>query len=245
MIHLYAEHLLNIRTLSIQACLSTVSNKETKAKLSADGSVLTLDHEGESASVRLPISLSPNRQSNVILTIPAVPSRDLTFRIQLEEKEGVTNGVLSNGAQPESGNVVPWTANSLSGETEVRCKSCEAILVERGTVGDWKDLPSEGWAEMMDFWHCHKPNEAHQPEHGALKKGYAADRHVALEEGVGMVDAASFLLHRENCQNIMVGYTTFLPLSFSKQSHTRLPYPPRTNIKNWRSRAARQALREG
>lgn len=30
----------------------------------------------------------------------------------------------------------------------------------------WKDLPSGNWAEMMDFWHCHKPDPEGGHEHG-------------------------------------------------------------------------------
>lgn len=222
MIHLYAEHLLNIRTLSVQAVLPTVSNKETKATLSADGSILTLTHEGESASIKLPINLSPNRPSKVILTIPAVPSRELSFRIQLEEKEGAVDGVLSNCTHSETGNVVPWTANSLSHDTEICCNCCGNVLVERGNVREWKDLPSEGWAEMMEFWHCHKPDEPHLDAHLDSKKGYTANSRLALESGVGMVDVADFLLAAEDCQNLVVGWPSLslpsplFPITFLK-----------------------------
>ena len=210
MIHLYVEHLLNIRTLSIQAALSTVSNKETKARISADASILTLTHEGESASIKLPINLSPNRPSNITLTIPAVPSRELTFRVELEEKEGAANGVLGNGRETEDGNVVPWTASTLTDQTEVRCASCNSILVERGSIQSWKDLPSEGWAEMMDFWHCHKPDEPHPHDHDHAKKGYSASSRLALEAGTCLTDVMDFLCVAQDCQNIKVSLCSLL-----------------------------------
>ncbi|KAK5174447.1 uncharacterized protein LTR77_001527 [Saxophila tyrrhenica] len=206
MIHLYVEHLINIRTLSLQASLATVSNKETKATLSADGSLLTLTHEGQTASITLPVNLSPNRQSNVIFTIPAIPSRDLSFRIQLEEKElkPDSKGFLPNG-QSDDGNVIPWTADTLTADTAIRCRMCDMPLLERGKVQTWKDLPSEGWAEMMEFWHCHKPHEPHAHENGeGEKKGYAAGSQLALEAGVGMVDPLDFLLLPVDCANVEV-----------------------------------------
>ncbi|RMY65808.1 hypothetical protein D0862_15247, partial [Hortaea werneckii] len=78
-IHLYAEHLQNIRTLSIQASLATFSNTETKATLSADGSQLSLSHEGETATIQLPITV-PGGHNDATLIIPSAPSKELTFR---------------------------------------------------------------------------------------------------------------------------------------------------------------------
>ena len=213
MIHLYAEHLLNIRTLSIQAALSTVSNKETRATLSADGSILTLTHENETASIKLPINLSPNQESNITLTIPPVPSKTLTFRVSLEEKEDVDRSVLSED-RDEQGNVIPWTASSLTPETEIQCRCCDGILVERGRIATWKDLPSEGWAEMMDFWHCHKPDEGHEYDRAKSTKGYAASSQLHVEAGVALVDPLDFVLLPEDCTNVKVGWHAFHPSLF-------------------------------
>jgi hypothetical protein len=205
MIHLYIEHLLNIKTLSIQASLSTISNKETKATLSADGRTLTLSHESEAASIQLPINISPNQQSNVRFTIPAIPSKELSFRLQLEEKPGVQDGALSNG-DSDSSNLVPWSAGSLTVETEICCARCSSVLVECGRVQTWKDLPSQGWAEMMEFWHCHKPHEPHSHGEDEMKKGYAAGSKLAVEGGVGLVDIVDFVFAPEDCRNLTVSF---------------------------------------
>ena len=218
MIHLYVEHLLNIRTLSIQASLSTISNKESKATLSADGNILTLAHEGEVASVQLPITISPNQESDATLTIPAVRSTELSFRIQVEEKPEAENKLLGNRDR-ESGNIVPWTANSLTDQTEICCHHCDSVLVERGKIRTWKDLPSEGWAEMMEFWHCHKPHEPHDRSNGEVKKAYGTDSRLAVNSSVGLVDVIDFLFVPEDCTNISVGYRFFLETSSSIFSH--------------------------
>ena len=235
MIYLYVEHLLNIRALSIQASLSTVSNQETKASLSADGNILTLTHEGETASVQLPVNISPNQQSLVSLTIPAVPSKDLSFRIQVEEKPD--SNLLGDGNR-ENGNIVPWTADSLTNETEVCCRHCSSVLVRRGTIQTWKDLPSEGWAEMMEFWHCHKPHESHSYGNGEVNRGFGADSKLAVNTGVGLVDVVDFLFVPEDCQNVVVGF----------QPSYALPLYSCFNVlrsirakKNRRSRAARHS----
>ncbi|KAL1643317.1 hypothetical protein SLS58_004988 [Diplodia intermedia] len=60
-LHLYAELLLHIRTVTFFASLrttdgitTTTTTNTTRADLSADGASVTLTHAGESASLRLP-----------------------------------------------------------------------------------------------------------------------------------------------------------------------------------------------
>lgn len=207
-IHLYAEHLVNIRTLSIQASLSTVSNQQTNATLSADGSSLALSHEGEVARIQLPIRV-PGGHNDATLTIPAAPTRDLSFRVSLQEKPGA-NGLLTNGSLEDT-HVVPWSATALTSDTEIVCKACSAVILPRGQVKVWKDLPSENWAEMMDFWHCHRPDVPHDHDHSMPQKGYSADSRLALEPGVGMVDPVDFVLAAESCENLTVGSASFAP----------------------------------
>ncbi|KAK5738342.1 hypothetical protein LTR17_006061 [Elasticomyces elasticus] len=199
-VHLYAEHLQNIRTLSIQASLATVSNAETKATLSADHDYLSLEHEGESVTIRLPISLGSHNDAT--LTIPAAPTKDLSFRLNIEEKSGQSS-LLGRGA-PESENVIPWMASELTSDTAVSCSACQAEIVHRGRIRQWKDLPSEGWAEMMDFWHCHKPDEPHDHtgEAANASRGFASNSKLIALETVGLVGPMDFLLSTTDCTNL-------------------------------------------
>ncbi|KAF2723114.1 hypothetical protein K431DRAFT_33349 [Polychaeton citri CBS 116435] len=204
-IHLYVEHLLNIRSLSIQASLSTTTNEETNAELSADHRKLTLTHDGQSATVELPINV-PGR-GKVTLTLPAVPTKELSFRLSVEEK-AESQGLLG-GLQRSEANIVPWTATSLSEHTEVYCKACGSVIVARGSIVTWKNLPSEGWAEMMEFWHCHKPDEPHDhaQDFDSSTKGYAAQSRLSVEPSVGLVGALDFTFALSDCKNIEVGST--------------------------------------
>lgn len=208
-IHIYVEHLLHIRTLSIQASLQSDTNKETKPIIFAEGATLTLMHESETAGVTLPVNISPNKRSKIGATIPATPTKEITFRIQLEEKDGHSFANYGSNVNTDPGNVVPWGASKLTESSEICCSSCSAILLGRSTVQAWKDLPSEGWAEMMEFWHCHKPDHPDGPHaHGAdgeVKKGYAAGSKLALEPGIGLVDTLDILISSEDCDNIKVG----------------------------------------
>ena len=200
-IHLYAEHLQNIRTLSVQASLATASNKETKATLSADRDSLTLSHEGRSATIQLPVSLG---HSDAILTIPASPNKDLSFRLTVEEKPGAV-GVLGDSTQT-SDVIIPWMASDLAPKTGISCAKCGEPLMT-GNVQQWKDLPSEGWADMMDFWHCHKPDVPHDDDHGAdnAGRGFAANSKLVAQEGAGLVGPTDFLFATSNCSGVQVG----------------------------------------
>ena len=250
-IHLYIEHLLNIRTLSIQASLPTSSTSTTHATISADKSILTLTHNNETASIKLPLNLSPRQESTIELAIPPVPQRELSFRVQLEEKD---NAQLADGYDRDDGVITPWTADQLTTETEVCCKACGSVVVERSVIKQWKDLPSEGWAEMMDFWHCHKPDHpdgthSHGSD-GELKKGYAAGSTLALQSGVGMVDAMSFVFVAEDCANIKVGdarpFSKLLPGTCADAMVTISLLHHSSRIKkNRRSCASGQTSREG
>lgn len=203
-ISLYAELLLHIRTVSLIATLQTLSNKETKASLSADGETISLTHEGETASIRLPTTISGG--GDAALMLPAAPAKELTLRLQLEEK---APGLLRLGGGGRE-NHVPWSASELNGQdVRVLCASggCGEELVKRRVIGEegWKDLPSENWAEMMDFWHCHKPDHLHGGAGDG--KGYAAANRLVARSGTAFVDLTHFLLKEEDCCGIQVGHT--------------------------------------
>ena len=208
-IFLYAEHLLNIRAISIQAILPSSSNKNTRATLSNDGSHMSLYHEGETTTIQLPVHVQGDH-NGVALTIPANPSTTLSFRVQLR-------GNASASINQEEENILPWSAHTLTTTTQISCVHCQEILVHRGKVTIWKDLPSENWAEMMDFWHCHRPHvpHDHDHEHAALAKGYSADSTLALSPGVGMVDPVDFVLTSEDCSNLKVGFSHLFLFSHS------------------------------
>lgn len=218
-ITLYAELLLHIRTVTLFASLHTFHTHETKAKLAADGSSITVSHEGESATIRLPIKVQGG--GDAALSLPAQPpSKDLTLRLQMEEKEG-TDFLGGVRAEERKTNIVPWDGASLNAmkNVELTCKACHGVLLHKGTIGEWRDLPNENWAEMMDFWHCHKPDEHHLHDHtheaAVEKKGYAAGNRLQAIAGVGFVDLASLLLKEQDCEGVQVGDDSVSFSSFS------------------------------
>ncbi|KAF2270454.1 hypothetical protein CC78DRAFT_528227 [Lojkania enalia] len=205
-ITLYAELLLHIRTIALFASLHSLHTRETKAKLSADGSSITVTHEGESATTRLPIKVKGS--GDAALSLPAKPpSKELTLRLEIGENEG-SNFFGAVQAEERKVNIVPWDGSSLNSKRnlEIRCRLCENPVVPCGKIREWRDLPSENWAEMMDFWHCHKPDEHHLHDHTHEetmgKKGYAAGNRLTAVNGVGFIDLVSFLLKEQDCIGI-------------------------------------------
>ncbi|KAF2869368.1 ubiquitin-conjugating enzyme E2-binding protein [Massariosphaeria phaeospora] len=205
---LYAELLLHIRTVTLYASLRTYHTRETKAQLSSNDTCITVTHEGISATIRLPIKVDGG--GDAALSLPAQPpSKDLTLRLQIEEREG-TDLLGGTNAEARKVNLVPWDGASLRcmESVEIACKNCHAVVVTGGKISGWRDLPSENWAEMMDFWHCHKPDEHHLHDHthetSVGQKGYAAGNRLNATEGVGFVDLASVLLKEQDCEGAQV-----------------------------------------
>lgn len=200
-IMLYAELLLHIRTVTLFASLRSHHTRETKARVDADGNLITVSHEGYKASIRLPIKV--DGKGDAALELPAhPPSKEITLRLQMEEQDD--SDMLGLMAEARKANIVPWDGATLSRQegVELRCKNCEGVVLERASIREWKDLPNENWAEMMDFWHCHKPDEHHLHDHShevGGAKGYAAGNRLKAAEGVGFVDLVGFLLREQDC----------------------------------------------
>jgi hypothetical protein len=229
-LQLYAEYLPRIATLSVQATLKTPCNSGTSASISNNGTTFTLAHEGARTTIELPVSMGRG-DNDRILPIDCSSNMSLEFRVPISVGE---QRVVDD--EP----ITPWTAASLSSDTEVSCKSCATVLMSGGVVSSWKDLPSDNWADMMDLWHCHKPNEPHDQAHTTTKKGYAAGNTLQVTSSICLVNAVTFLAAAEDCQNVKVSneesYWHFpdpLSLVFSIYPYTSL------DIKNRHFQVAR------
>ena len=198
---IYAELLSNIRQVSVIASLPTPSNQDTRATLSDDRQQLKLAHNGVTVILILPAQVAAVSS----LQQPKLGSREISWRLALP-----TTASTNNGSDSADNAAAPWSASKLSEQSQVSCRKCGNTLLAAGSVGSWKDLPSENWAEMMDFWHCHKPSvlskstaSGHHDPH-LEEKGYGAKTRFMARRGVGFVDLTYFLLAKEDCPGVKV-----------------------------------------
>jgi len=196
---LHAQFLQHIRSLNLTVELYSPRNDTTSITLSESSDRITLEHDKQSISITLPARIS----SPVDLShcLPAPTKLSATTRLQVDPSH-------VSSAEGE-GFHVPWTASALSDGTELRCAACNANLTPRGRVRDWRDLPSEGWAEMMDLWHCHKPHETDADSAAGSRKGFAANSRLVTRNGIGLVDVLGFLLAGGDCPGVKVGHYHF------------------------------------
>ncbi|CRK42893.1 hypothetical protein BN1723_016091 [Verticillium longisporum] len=206
---IYAELLPNIRHISIAVSLPSPVDASTSVQTSAHGDSILVTHRGESTEARLPGPVS----APSALPIPATPpSGPTSLAWRLPVSTSVTLPSTRHELQP----TVPWSAHDLTPKAAVACRQCGEAVVPEGRLHEWKDLPSENWAEMMDFWHCHKPHDHGQEKNGdgdgggdgdhddehLTKRGYGANSSIAAQTRVGFVDLTSFLLAEEDCTGL-------------------------------------------
>lgn len=210
-ISLYAEFLGNIGQVSLHASLQTYKNEETKVFITSDQRTITVHHDGETAHLFLPVKVSGTAE----VTIPVQQAKELSVRLRVDE------------ALPDAPRVTElvdetyWPASTLGKKTQLKCQTCNSEILQPNKEMVWKDLPSENWAELMDYWHCHKPHFEHDSEtvtNGAARKGYSASSRILAKEGIGLVDVSSFLLSAVDCINIQVR-NSFLSVSISAVQH--------------------------
>lgn len=54
---------------------------------------------------------------------------------------------------------VKWTKSQLSSCSgfKLACIQCNVDIIDQQNCTTINEMPSEFWAELMDYWHCHKP----------------------------------------------------------------------------------------
>lgn len=192
---IYAELLSNIRQVSVRATLSSSSDSTTKAEILDDGRRIQVHHRGEVRALDLPSRVSVRSA----IPIPEKSSLDLAWRLPVPATE---TGLSRFSAENQS---VPWSSTDIRPGSRVCCRHCDHVVVQPERIKSWKDLPSENWAEMMEFWHCHKPHE-HEPHDGEAlsKRGYGADNSITAQPEIGFVDLTSFMFSERDCDGLLV-----------------------------------------
>lgn len=192
---IYAELLTNIRQITVKTSLPTPADHTTVAEIFDEGRKFRISHDGATGELVLPAT------APVKGTLPHSHkgSVDLTWRLPLRPVRVPERQFLPENQQ------LPWSASDIKQGSAITCRGCGQLFIDNGAVNVWKDLPSENWAEMMEFWHCHKPVEHNQPENGSLQnRGYGAASAITAQTGVGFVDITSFLFAEQDCKSLKV-----------------------------------------
>ncbi len=201
-IRLYAELLSNIRQVSVSVTLENPidDTSSTVAEVLRDGVTLRVRHAGAVQDLTLPCQVAA---AGTMLSLGKAQSNYAAWRLPLSA------GVHTSRGPTDSGQA-PWSAPDLRPGAAVACRGCGAVIVAKGRVYTWKDLPSDNWAEMMEFWHCHKPDHDHASNGGIATstgladRGYGANSVISAEPGIGFVDLISLLFSKCDCQDVLV-----------------------------------------
>ncbi|CAG7971660.1 unnamed protein product [Penicillium olsonii] len=234
-LYLHAEFLPNIRQTTLYVSLpGTAAFKDIHpdVQLSQSRKAVTVSlpspFQDTTETIKLPARVSDASRRALQTRIKPTPKAnggpfEFSFRMQVD-----ANDEALAPRDELIDDFVPWTADKMSASTRIRCRKCEQHLLRSSTsdnIGDedddsvqswaWKDLPSGNWAEMMDFWHCHKPDthEGHgkDEKESALRiedqtaqtKGYGADSQVVAIPGTVLIDVATFLLAESDCSGLV------------------------------------------
>jgi hypothetical protein len=233
-LYLHAEFLPNIRQITLYVSLprgATFDGVRPDIQLSQSRKAVTVSlpkpFEDVSETIKLPARVSDASQLALQTSTGPAPeaggkSYDFSFRMQVD-----ANDEVLAPRDELIDDFVPWTAEEMSPLTRIRCRWCAQNFLKPSSTSDdntdktpppqgwiWKDLPSGNWAEMMDFWHCHKPDphEGHEKdqkdsalqieEQTAQTKGYGADSQVVAIPRTVLVDVATFLLTESDCTGL-------------------------------------------
>lgn len=235
-LYLHAELLPNIRQITLYVShpkTPALDGIRPQIQLSESRKAVTvslpepLDYVTETIKLPARVSDATRRTLNVNTTPVTAPGlgqsastkHDYSFRMQIDPND---EALLPRDELIDD--YVPWTAADMSPSTRVRCRACGNALLKASTLGStadqgqgvstqgwvWKDLPSGNWAEMMDFWHCHKPDPHEDPsaetsaalkveEQNAQVKGYGASNRVEAIPGTAFIDVATLLFAESDC----------------------------------------------
>ncbi|KAK9248916.1 ubiquitin-conjugating enzyme E2-binding protein [Lipomyces tetrasporus] len=123
--------------------LTRLSSSKIYIKTTSDSAARTIVLPGRTAK-DAPLSLQQSCQLNS-------NNKTGSLRVKAEREE-------------RKEHISPLPARQLSGCKSVQCSECGVVLLKDNMK--YLDLPSENWYEMLDYWHCHKPDHQHGYEGG-------------------------------------------------------------------------------
>ncbi|KAL4959711.1 HECT-type E3 ubiquitin transferase [Aspergillus stella-maris] len=229
---IHAEYLPNIRQVSVQIAISRETSNPPEISLSESRRAVTVsatlagfgsgsepDYVSETIKLPARVKEGSRRLLGGAGAGAGADAREFSYRLQVDDAELPKRDALEEHLD----SFVPWSAGDMAPSTQLRCAQCESFILDASTGKSdapgpeqidvcwaWKDLPSGNWAEMMDFWHCHKPDPPKERDADGKEiedanskvKGYGASNQVLATPGTVLVDVATFLVADTDCKNL-------------------------------------------
>lgn len=188
-INLYAEFLLNVRSVTVCASIRKESNVYKEAYVHADQKSVTISYDGTSSTIVLPLDLKLKGSVGFPVSDPA----EISVRLEIIEE-----GLTPHGLHMVVVNDNPWTASELTPYTQIACRYCSTLIVA-SKQRIWKDLPRGSWTDMFDQWYCHRPSKSHEPN-----QQYLGAANPQVEQGMAFVDTCHFIFPKNECIQLQV-----------------------------------------
>ncbi|GAO46226.1 hypothetical protein G7K_0461-t1 [Saitoella complicata NRRL Y-17804] len=178
----FAELLPRLHAMTVTVILSRSASVAVSA---GSSNVLHVNH-GD-AHITIPL---PDVPQELQTTCDTKQDGMLSLRLPVSSKVAKTN----------TSDPIPWQSSSLK-SAQITCSGCSSTLLTNTEDLQWKDLPSEFWAEMMDCWVCHRGGSDH--EHDGQPVNPSGEMFWA-KPGAGFVGSTYFLISPKDLQNTKV-----------------------------------------
>ncbi|KAG4303684.1 hypothetical protein PCK1_000202 [Pneumocystis canis] len=134
-----------------------------------------------------------------IIFLPDEIEKDTSIRINQLNKALSIRLILNKSLIENTKEISPWSAVYIDSNSDFCCIFCSILLLNKHEIKYWKNLPSDNWADMMDYWICH----GHKGN--ILEKfGIHANLKFSSRQGIVFVGLSYFLVSQKNIQNIEI-----------------------------------------
>lgn len=157
--------------------------------ISANTDLVVETQGDDSDQATLYAKSTPATQTRITLPTPVVASQTVPLILQNLHLDARLAAVPTTKSAPVSSlNTVITQALSASDLRRLQpsslcCSSCDRELGETPSNGQYKDLPSEHWAEMMEIWMCHSDPGFTAGISAKAKDGFWPERGTVLVGG--------------------------------------------------------------
>ncbi|KAK6454558.1 ubiquitin-conjugating enzyme E2-binding protein [Scheffersomyces xylosifermentans] len=202
----YAEYLTRLNSISVVVDFHNDKIQDiTNIGLSSPQK-LTIKTKSNTMEVTLPVPIHGHpKLSNLRLDT----GKCLSLTINLEESPDQKRAQLATSQSFMFQYNTKWSCKDLQNKTprggtlgnanefSFRCIGCNATIINSVDY-KFQDMPSEFWYELMDFWHCHKPENNQHHE-----KSYEGSLKLANDE---MVIIGNHYLLVNKCSGVVISH---------------------------------------